>query len=68
MRRLLATTTAALVLAVAAPAPAEECTAAVVTAAGSADGAPLLWKNRDTDTLSNKEIAELPLAALRAVR
>lgn len=35
-------------------ASAEECTAAVVSAGGSADGAPLLWKNRDTDTLSNK--------------
>ena len=49
-------------------AAAEECTAAVVSAAGSAEGAPLLWKNRDTDTLSNKEMAELALAALRAVR
>ena len=35
-------------------AAAEECTAAVVSAAGSAEGAPLLWKNRDTDILSNK--------------
>jgi len=49
-------------------ASAQECTAAVVSAAGSAKGAPLLWKNRDTDTLSNKEMAELALAALCAVR
>jgi hypothetical protein len=54
MRRLIATATAVLALAAVATASAEECTAAVVSAAGSADGAPLLWKNRDTDTLSNK--------------
>ena len=41
-------------LVAAAPAGAEECTAAVVSAAGSVEGAPLLWKNRDTGTLSNR--------------
>ena len=45
---VLACVTAAL------PAIAEECTTAVISPAGSADGAPLLWKNRDTGTLSNK--------------
>lgn len=36
------------------PAVAEECTSAVISTGGSAEGAPLLWKNRDTGTLSNK--------------
>ena len=39
---------------VTAPLAAEECTSAVVAPTGSAEGAPLLWKNRDTGTLSNK--------------
>ncbi len=33
-----------------------ECTTAVVTDAATADGRPLLWKNRDTDELSNKVV------------
>jgi len=32
------------------------CTGAVVSVGASADGAPLLWKNRDTGFLSNKVI------------
>jgi hypothetical protein len=34
----------------------EECTTAVITAAATSDGRPILWKNRDTDQLSNKVI------------
>lgn len=34
----------------------EECTTAVVSGLASKDGNPILWKNRDTDTLSNKVI------------
>lgn len=37
-----------------ADSPGEECTSLVATAGGTVDGAPLLWKNRDTGTLSNK--------------
>ena len=32
----------------------DECTTAIVTGSGTIDGRPLLWKNRDTDDLSNK--------------
>ena len=38
------------------PAAADECTTAVITGAATADGNPILWKNRDTDTLSNKVV------------
>ncbi len=34
----------------------EECTTAVVSGLATKDGRPILWKNRDTDTLSNKVI------------
>ena len=34
----------------------DECTTAVITGAATADGNPILWKNRDTDTLSNKVV------------
>ncbi len=32
----------------------DECTTAIITSSGTVDGRPLLWKNRDTDDLSNK--------------
>jgi hypothetical protein len=32
----------------------EECTTSVITGQATADGNPILWKNRDTDSLSNK--------------
>jgi len=35
---------------------AEECTTAVVSGLASADGKPILWKNRDSDFQSNKVI------------
>jgi hypothetical protein len=34
----------------------EGCTTAIINGAAAADGAPMLWKNRDTDSLSNKVI------------
>ena len=44
----------ALVLPVAAV--AEECTTAVISGQAVADRRPILWKNRDTDQLSNKVV------------
>ena len=35
---------------------AQECTTIVASGGATANGAPLLWKNRDTDTLSNKVV------------
>ncbi len=32
---------------------ADECSTAIITGAASVDGRPILWKNRDTDHLSN---------------
>ena len=34
----------------------EECTTAVISGMATVDGAPILWKNRDTDHLFNKVI------------
>ncbi|MCU0289395.1 MAG: hypothetical protein MUF15_23735 [Acidobacteria bacterium] len=34
----------------------EGCTTAIINGGASADGVPMLWKNRDTDSLSNKVI------------
>jgi hypothetical protein len=34
----------------------EGCTSAVISPAASTEGVPLLWKNRDTGTLSNKVV------------
>ncbi len=34
----------------------EQCTSAIVSPLASADNRPLLWKNRDTDALSNKVV------------
>ena len=48
---------------------AEECTTAVVSGSATADGRPLLWKNRDTDDIQNKLafLSEGPLAAVAMV-
>lgn len=35
---------------------AQECTTALFAGAATADGRPILWKNRDTDRLSNKVV------------
>jgi hypothetical protein len=44
----------------------EECTTAIVSSGASADGRPILWKNRDTKELSNKVVyvAEKPFSYL----
>ncbi len=47
---------AVAVLLPAAGRPNEGCTTAIINGAAAADGAPMLWKNRDTDFLSNKVI------------
>lgn len=45
-----------LVLASVLPPPAHACSTAVVSAAASGQGCPILWKNRDTNFLCNKVI------------
>lgn len=57
--RFLALTFGLLVLAGAATwgqRGAQECTTAVFSVSATPDGRPILWKNRDTDTLSNKVV------------
>jgi hypothetical protein len=36
--------------------PGEECTTAVISGGATTDSRPILWKNRDTDKLSNKVV------------
>lgn len=47
----------------------EGCTTAIVTGQATIDGRPLLWKNRDTDNLSNKVVlvTEKPYTYLAVV-
>jgi hypothetical protein len=47
----------------------EECTTAVIAGPAAADGNPILWKNRDTDSLSNKVVLvrEQPYSYLAVV-
>lgn len=57
MKRLTACVLLTLIAACAVGAVAgEQCTSAVVSPGADRDGRPLLWKNRDTDALSNKVI------------
>jgi hypothetical protein len=71
MRQVVVVTLAAFFsLSLAAPrAAAEECSAAILSSAASAEGRPILWKNRDTDTLHNKVVFvdETPHAYLGVV-
>jgi hypothetical protein len=46
----------AIMIFAAFPVPEGACTTAVIRPEASADGRPLLWKNRDTDFISNKVI------------
>lgn len=48
---------------------AEQCTSAVISPAASAGGRPMLWKNRDTDNLSNRVVfvREVPHSYLAVV-
>jgi hypothetical protein len=47
----------------------EQCTAAIITPDASLNGVPMLWKNRDTDVLSNKVVyvEETPFSYLALV-
>ncbi|HOC17175.1 MAG TPA: hypothetical protein PKK95_02850 [Vicinamibacterales bacterium] len=59
MSRCLAIILGLLLLAVAVPLAdrgVQECTTAIFSASSTPDGRPILWKNRDTDTLSNKVV------------
>ena len=53
---LTALFTALLIIDISARRDAQECTTLVAAGGATATGAPLLWKNRDTDTLSNKVV------------
>lgn len=53
---VLAVFVAVVALRVSAASDAEECTTLVAAGAATSNGGPLLWKNRDTGTLSNKVI------------
>jgi len=48
---------------------ADECSTAVISGAAGVDGRPILWKNRDTDQLSNKVVfvADAPYSYLGLV-
>ena len=46
----------ALIIPLSAGPDSEECTTLVATGDATMSGGPLLWKNRDTDTLSNKVV------------
>ncbi|MCP5104237.1 MAG: hypothetical protein GY950_12695 [bacterium] len=46
----------AVILVLTAAKKKEGCSTAIITGAASADGVPMLWKNRDTGFLSNKVI------------
>jgi hypothetical protein len=50
---LVATLASALTL----PSPAAACTTAVISGAATADGRPILWKNRDASDLHNQLVA-----------
>ncbi len=53
---LMAVVASGLVLQLSAGSGSEECTTLVAAGAATSSGGPLLWKNRDTGTLSNKVI------------
>ncbi len=54
--RILQWTCLLVAFVVSVVAAGEECTTAVVTGAATADARPILWKNRDTDSRSNKVV------------
>jgi len=45
-----------LVVALGSARAGEECTTAIITGEATVDRAPILWKNRDSDTLANKVV------------
>ncbi len=66
---LMAVIASGLVIHLSAGSGSEECTTLVATGAATPSGGPLLWKNRDTGTLSNKVIlvSEHPYSFLALV-
>jgi hypothetical protein len=56
MARLVRTLLSIVVLATLPALAADECTTAVFGPGAGEDGRPLLWKNRDTDVLSNRVV------------
>ena len=69
MKKLFPVFALALVLEFALPFAGHACTTAVISPGASRSGRPLLWKNRDTDFLSNKVIfvKESPFSYLALV-
>ncbi|HSQ35591.1 MAG TPA: hypothetical protein VLQ89_06330 [Candidatus Binatia bacterium] len=68
MKKTLPLLVMALIFTAALPSPAHACTTAVISAAAG-PGRPMLWKNRDTNFLSNKVIfvTERPYSYLALV-
>ncbi|MEW5701387.1 MAG: hypothetical protein AB1792_04070 [Candidatus Zixiibacteriota bacterium] len=68
MNRIVALAGMALILGTGSPATVAQggCTAAIVSPQASVAGRPMLWKNRDTDTQSNKVVfvRDLPFSYL----
>ncbi|MBN2400068.1 MAG: hypothetical protein JXI33_06980 [Candidatus Aminicenantes bacterium] len=69
MKRLFSSLIGAMALACILSPSSHACTTAVISATASSHGRPMLWKNRDTDFLSNKVIfvAESPFSYLALV-
>jgi hypothetical protein len=69
MNRILPVLIMALAWLSLSPAPGHACTTAVIGPGASAQGRPMLWKNRDTDFPSNKVIfvSERPYSYLALV-
>jgi hypothetical protein len=66
---MTAVVAAGLMLPISAGSGSEECTTLVAAGGATSGGGPLLWKNRDTNTLSNKVIlvTEQPYSFLALV-
>ncbi len=69
MKRIFPLLIVAMALTCALSPSSHACTTAVISAAAANQGRPILWKNRDTDFLSNKVIfvAESPFSYLALV-
>jgi len=69
MKKTLMILAMALALMSALPVPGPACTTAVISPGASSQGRPMLWKNRDTDSLNNKVIfvSESPYSYLALV-
>jgi len=69
MKKILLLSALAIALCLMPPQNGRACTTAVISPAASSQGRPMLWKNRDTDFLSNKVIfvSEKPFSYLALV-